>query len=66
MEGQTRKIANAIAARIHELGQDAHVIDLASLEDAHVSSYDRMTVTASVHQRRHQGVGGSIRHGKGG
>ena len=35
-EGQTRKIANTVAARVHELGHDAHLFDTASLERRHV------------------------------
>ena len=53
-EGQTRKIANTIAARVHELGHDAHLFDTASLEKRHVGSYDKVIVAGSVHQQRHQ------------
>ena len=53
-EGQTRKIANAVAARVHELGHDAHLFDTASLENMHVGSYDKIIVAGSVHQQRHQ------------
>jgi menaquinone-dependent protoporphyrinogen oxidase len=52
-EGQTRKIANRVAACVHELGHDAHLFDTASLEDTHVDSYDRVIVAGSVHQQRH-------------
>jgi menaquinone-dependent protoporphyrinogen oxidase len=53
-EGQTRKIANTIAARVHEVGHDAHLFDTATLEDIHVGSYDKIIVAGSVHQQRHQ------------
>jgi menaquinone-dependent protoporphyrinogen oxidase len=53
-EGQTRKIANKVAARMHELGHDAHLFDTASLEETDVGSYDKVIVAGSVHQQRHQ------------
>ena len=53
-EGQTRKIAAAVAARVLELGHDAHLFDTASLEDIHVDSYDKIVVAGSVHQQQHQ------------
>ncbi len=54
-EGQTRKIAEAVAARVRELGHDAHLFDTAgSPADLHVASYDKIVVTGSVHQQRHQ------------
>src|SRR5262249_15048907 len=53
-EGQTRKTANKIAARIHELGHDAHLFDTVSLEETDVGSYDKVIVAGSVHQQRHQ------------
>ena len=53
-EGQTRKTANKIAARIHELGHDAYLFDTVSLEETDVGSYDKVIVAGSVHQQRHQ------------
>ena len=54
-EGQTRKIAEAVAARVRDLGQDAHLFDTARrARDLHVDSYDKIVVAASVHQQRHQ------------
>jgi menaquinone-dependent protoporphyrinogen oxidase len=53
-EGQTRKIAKTIAARMRELGRDADLFDTASLENIHVGSYDKVIVAGSVHQQRHQ------------
>lgn len=54
-EGQTRKIAEAVAARVHDLGHDAHLFDTArSPADLHVDSYDQVVVAGSVHQQRHQ------------
>jgi menaquinone-dependent protoporphyrinogen oxidase len=53
-EGQTRKIAKAVAARLNELGHDAHLFDTASPETMHVESYDKIIIAGSVHQQRHQ------------
>jgi menaquinone-dependent protoporphyrinogen oxidase len=53
-EGQTRTIARAVAARVHELGHDAHLYDTASLEDIHVDSYEKIVVAGSVHHQHHQ------------
>ena len=57
LEGQTRKIAEAVAARVHDLGHDAHLFDTAgtgSPADLHVDSYDKIIVAGSVHHKRHQ------------
>lgn len=54
-EGQTRKVAEAVAARVHDLGHDAHLFDTASSPaDLHIDSYDKIVVAGSVHQQRHQ------------
>jgi menaquinone-dependent protoporphyrinogen oxidase len=53
-EGQTRKIAKAVAARVQELGHDAHLFDTAGLEPVDVDTYDEVVVAASVHHERHQ------------
>jgi menaquinone-dependent protoporphyrinogen oxidase len=53
-EGQTQKIAKAVAARVQELGHDAHLCDTASLEAIDVVAYDKIVVAASVHHERHQ------------
>jgi len=54
-EGQTQKIAEAVAARVHELHHDVHLYDTASSPaDLHVGSYDKIIIAASVHQQRHQ------------
>jgi menaquinone-dependent protoporphyrinogen oxidase len=53
-EGQTRKIANKVAADVHELGHDAHLLDTAGFEETDVGSYDKVIVAGSVHQKRHQ------------
>jgi len=54
-EGQTRKIAEAVATRIHELGHEVHLYDSASSPaELHVDSYDKIIIAASVHQQRHQ------------
>jgi len=55
LEGQTRKIAKAVAARVHNLGHDAHLFNTAdSPADVHVDLYDKIVVTGSVHHKRHQ------------
>jgi menaquinone-dependent protoporphyrinogen oxidase len=54
-EGQTRKIAKAVAVRVQELGHDAHLFDTASLEAVDIVAYDKVLVAASVHHERHQG-----------
>jgi menaquinone-dependent protoporphyrinogen oxidase len=55
LEGQTRKIADAVTARVHDLGHDAHLFDTAdSPADLHVDSYDKIVVAGSVHHKRHQ------------
>jgi menaquinone-dependent protoporphyrinogen oxidase len=42
-EGQTRKIAEAVAARVQEFSHDAHLYDTAgNPADLHVDSYDRL------------------------
>lgn len=54
-EGQTRKIAEAVAARVRELGHDARLFDTASSPKVlHMDSYDKIVVAGSVHQQRHQ------------
>jgi menaquinone-dependent protoporphyrinogen oxidase len=54
-EGQTQKIVEAVAARVHGLGHDAHVFDTAgSPAGLDVDSYDKIVVAGSVHQKRHQ------------
>jgi len=54
-EGQTRKIAEAIAARLRELRHDIHLYDTASSPaDLHVGSFDKVIIAASVHQQGHQ------------
>ena len=54
-EGQTRKIAEAVAAQVRDLGHAAHLFDTAgSPADLHVDAYDKIIVAGSVHQKRHQ------------
>ncbi|HEY7747634.1 MAG TPA: flavodoxin domain-containing protein [Aestuariivirgaceae bacterium] len=54
-EGQTRKIAETVAAKVQELGHDAHLFDTATtFMDLHIDSYDKIVVASSVHQQRHQ------------
>jgi menaquinone-dependent protoporphyrinogen oxidase len=54
-EGQTRKIAEAAAARVREHGHDAKLFDTAgSPANLNMDDYDKIVVAASVHQKRHQ------------
>ena len=54
-EGQTRKIVEAIAARLRGLGHIADVFDTASNPiDLRMEAYNKIIVAASVHQERHQ------------
>jgi menaquinone-dependent protoporphyrinogen oxidase len=54
-EGQTRKVAERIAARIRELGHEPHLYDSTTLLDApSISTFAGIIVAASVHQRVHQ------------
>ena len=56
-EGQTRKIAEAVAARVRGLGHDAHVFDTASSPaDLGIDLYDKIVVAGSVHHKRHQEI----------
>jgi menaquinone-dependent protoporphyrinogen oxidase len=54
-EGQTRKIAERIAARVRELGREAELHDSSALlENLQVGMFDAIIVAASVHQQQHQ------------
>ncbi len=54
-EGQTRKIAQAIADQIVELGHEVELLDTArKRRDVHIDDFDAFIVAASVHQDRHQ------------
>jgi menaquinone-dependent protoporphyrinogen oxidase len=54
-EGQTRKIAEAVAGRVRDLGHEAYLFDTAGNPmDLHVETYEKIIVAGSVHQRRHQ------------
>ncbi|MEP7173390.1 MAG: flavodoxin domain-containing protein [Aestuariivirga sp.] len=54
-EGQTRKIAEAVATRALDLGHEVKLFDTAqSPANLDMGSYDKIVVAASVHQQRHQ------------
>lgn len=54
-EGQTRKISQAIADQVVELGHEAELLDTARKHrDVHTDDFDSFIVAASVHQDRHQ------------
>jgi len=53
-EGQTRKIAEAVAARLNELCHQTRVVDTAQNDEIHVALYDRIIVAGSVHNQQHQ------------
>jgi menaquinone-dependent protoporphyrinogen oxidase len=54
-EGQARKIAEQIAARARELGQEVQLCDSSVLlDDLQIGSFDAIIIAASVHQQVHQ------------
>jgi menaquinone-dependent protoporphyrinogen oxidase len=54
-EGQTCKIAEQIAARVQELGQETQVCDSSALlDDLQIGAYEAIIIAASVHQQVHQ------------
>ena len=54
-EGQTRKIAQAIADQITDLGHQPELLDTArKRRDVHIDDFDAFIVAASVYQDRHQ------------
>lgn len=54
-EGQTRKISQAIADQVAELGHEVELLDAArKRRDVHTDEFDAFIVAASVHQDRHQ------------
>lgn len=54
-EGQTRKIAEAVAARVRDLGHDGHLFDTSSSpRDLYMDLYDKIVIAGSVHQRQLQ------------
>lgn len=54
-EGQTRKIAQAVADQVVELGHELELLDTArKRRDVHIDDFDAFIVAASVHQDRHQ------------
>ncbi|MEO9873281.1 MAG: flavodoxin domain-containing protein [Anderseniella sp.] len=54
-EGQTRKISQAIADQVVELGHQVELLDTArKRRDVHSDDFDAFIVAASVHQDRHQ------------
>lgn len=54
-EGQTRKISQAVADQVVELGHQAELLDAArKRRDVHTDDFDAFVVAASVHQDRHQ------------
>jgi menaquinone-dependent protoporphyrinogen oxidase len=54
-EGQTRKIAGAVAAQARGLGHQVHLYDTAeSPAGIHLETCDRVILAASVHQEQHQ------------
>jgi len=54
-EGQTRKIAQAVADQLVELGHEVELLDTArKRRDVHTDDFDAFIVAASVHQDAHQ------------
>lgn len=54
-EGQTRKIAEAVATQLRRLGHEVHLFNTdSSPAGLQVDSFDKVVVAGSVHQKRHQ------------
>ncbi len=53
-EGQTRRIANYISQKLHDLGHDVEIIDLANPMGIQLEHYDGAILAASVHMWRHE------------
>lgn len=54
-EGQTRKVSQAVADQVVELGHQVEQLDTArKRRDIHPDDFDAFIVAASVHQDRHQ------------
>lgn len=54
-EGQTRRIAERIAAHMRKLGHEAHLHDSSAVcDDLQIGAFAAIVVAASVHQRLHQ------------
>jgi menaquinone-dependent protoporphyrinogen oxidase len=54
-EGQTKKIAGAIAKQLRERGDDVRTFDTSGLQgDLDLDAFDHIIVAASVHEKRHQ------------
>ena len=54
-EGQTRKIAETIAAQVGGLGHEVELFDTSGLQgDLHPELFDTIIVAGSVHEQRHQ------------
>jgi menaquinone-dependent protoporphyrinogen oxidase len=54
-EGQTYKIAEQVAARARELGQEAQLCNSSALlEGLQIGAFDAIIIAASVHQQVHQ------------
>lgn len=52
-EGQTAKIAEVIAAVMHDLGHGADAVDITTLADTLPDGYDAVIIGASIHMGKH-------------
>ena len=54
-EGQTRKIADAVADTIRKKGHEADLLDTSDVKSTtQTDAFDRIILAASVHEERHQ------------
>jgi menaquinone-dependent protoporphyrinogen oxidase len=54
-EGQTRRIATAMAGQVRERGHDVRLVDIAiKPSDVHPADFDAIVIAASVHREKHQ------------
>ncbi len=54
-EGQTRKIAETVAAQIREQGHEVQLFDTSGLQRGlHPETFDKLVVAGSVHEQLHQ------------
>jgi menaquinone-dependent protoporphyrinogen oxidase len=53
-EGQTKRIAEHVAARLRNCGFETDVRNLSDKDDVNLNSYDAVVLAASVHAGRHE------------
>ena len=53
IEGQTGKIANFVADRVRDAGEEVRLLDADETEEAEFADVDKAVLAAPVHERRH-------------